>query len=70
MPAIPLTVSERGRTVTTEQFEREKNYGASMAVARAMLSKGLINDRDYRKIDTIFKKKYRPVIGILQERKP
>lgn len=53
-----------------EQFEREKNYGASMAVARTMLSKGLISERDYRKIDTIFRKKYRPIIGALQGKKP
>ena len=53
-------------TMTPEQFDREKNYGASMAVARAMLSKGLITDREYRKIDTFFRKKYRPLIGALQ----
>ena len=57
-------------TMTPEQFAREKNYGASMAVARAMFSKGLITDREYRKIDTIFRKKYRPVIGALQTGKP
>ena len=49
--------------MTKEQFEREMNYGASMAIAREMLSKGLITERDYRKIDTILKKKYRPLIG-------
>lgn len=70
MPVILLTVSEGRIAMTQEQFEREKNYGASMAVARAMLSKGLISDRDYRKIDTIFRKKYRPVIGALQGKKP
>jgi len=52
-------------TMTATQFEREKNYGAVMAVARAMLAKGLIADKDYRKIDTIFKAKHRPIIGAL-----
>ena len=56
--------------MTKEQFDREKNYGASMAVARSMLSSGIINDKDYRKIDTIFKKKYRPLIGAQQQKKP
>jgi uncharacterized membrane protein len=56
--------------VTSEQFEREKNYGAAMAVARAMLAKGIITDRDYRKIDTMFKAKYQPIIGVLCPNKP
>jgi len=49
--------------MTGVQFEREKNYGAGVAVARMMLSKGIITEKEYRKIDTIFRKKYRPVIG-------
>ena len=51
--------------MTKEQFEREKNYGAGVAIARSMFSKGLITEKDYRKIDTIFRKKYRPLIGAL-----
>ena len=56
--------------MTNGQFEREKNYGVVMAVARMMLSKGLISEKDYRKIDTIYKAKYRPVIGALPVRIP
>ena len=56
--------------MTKEQFERQKNYSASMAVARALFSKGLINEREYRKIDTNFKKKYRPVVSAAQAKKP
>lgn len=52
-------------TFTAEQFDREKNYGVAMAFTRTMLSKGLISERDYRRIDTIYKAKYRPVIGAL-----
>ena len=33
-----------------------------------MLSKELITEKDYRKIDTIYKAKYRPIIGVLMER--
>jgi uncharacterized membrane protein len=67
---VAVRLAERRRAVTKEQFERQKNYGASMAVARAMLSKGLISDKEYRKIDTIFKRKYRPVIGALNAKNP
>jgi len=42
--------------MTNGQFEREKNYGVVMAVARMMLSKGLISEKDYRKIDTIYRR--------------
>ncbi|MCL1882410.1 MAG: hypothetical protein FWF81_01475 [Defluviitaleaceae bacterium] len=56
--------------MTNGQFERETNYGAAMAIARSMLTKGLINDRDYRKIDTMFRKKYKPLIGGLYTKKP
>ena len=51
--------------MTKLQFNREVSYGAAMAIARSLLTKGLINDKDYRKIDTKFKKKYRPIIGNL-----
>jgi len=49
-----------------EQFEREKNYRVSIAIAKTMLSKGLISDSDYRKIDTMLIAKYRPIIGSYQ----
>jgi hypothetical protein len=47
--------------MTNGQFEREKNYGVVMAVARMMLSKGLISEKDYRKIDTI----YSPILSLV-----
>lgn len=52
--------------MSKEQFEREVRYGAAMALAREMLEKGTISDRDIRKINTLFLRKYRPVIGSLQ----
>jgi len=51
--------------MTKSQFNREISYGAAMAIARSLLTKRLITDKDYRKIDTMFKKKYRPIIGSL-----
>ncbi len=52
--------------MTFEQFERERSYGVTMAVARVMLRGRVISRRDYRRIDTILRKKYRPIIGALQ----
>ena len=49
--------------MTQEQFDRQKNYGAAMAVARAMLTKGIITEEEYNKIDTMFTNKYQPLIG-------
>ena len=49
--------------MTKEQFDREKHYGAAMAVARSMLSKGIITQDEYIKIDAMFTEKYRPLIG-------
>jgi hypothetical protein len=61
---------ERRHTVTNAQFEREKNYGASMAIARIMLIQNVITNKEYRKIDTIFKQKYQPIIGTIYRKKP
>ena len=47
--------------MTKEQFEREKNYRTSHAIVKSMLKNGIITDREYKKIDTILKHKYRPV---------
>jgi hypothetical protein len=56
--------------MTREQFERERDYGASASVAKALLRAGLITEREYRKIDTIFQRKHRPVIGGLRLQNP
>jgi hypothetical protein len=52
--------------MTKDQFERESNYGVVMALAREMAKKGIINQRDYSKADTMFIRKYHPPIGGLQ----
>lgn len=51
--------------MTQVQFKQEKNYRVSLAIAKAMLKKGLISERDYRKIDSKLIAKYNPVIGSL-----
>lgn len=57
-------------TMTAEQFDREKSYGASLSLAKTLLSEGLITEKEYAKIDTILKGKYRPIIGGLRAKLP
>ena len=52
--------------MTSEQFARERDYGAVMAVARTMLKQGCISHKEYRKISTFFLAEFRPIIGALR----
>jgi len=54
--------------VTSEQLGRERDYGAVMAIARAMLKQGCITDKEYRKIAAVFLRKYHPIIAELRSR--
>lgn len=49
--------------MTAEQFEREKKYQAAVAVARLMLKKGVIDERDFLRIEGKMREKFRPVLG-------
>jgi uncharacterized membrane protein len=49
--------------MTKEQFEREKNYRVALSVAKTMLARGLINEKDYAKINAKLIKNYNPVLG-------
>lgn len=49
--------------MTQEQFERESRYRVAISVAKTMLREGLISEKEYRTIDTIFIRKYRPLFG-------
>ena len=40
--------------MTEEQFVRERDCGAVMAIARIMLKQGCISHKEYRKINTFF----------------
>jgi uncharacterized protein YqgQ len=58
--AVPATRMPEGRRHTMPDFEqRQMAYQAAMALARRMLSKGLISEEEYAEIDTIIAKKYR-----------
>ena len=49
--------------MTKEQFHNEKMYQATMALARQMLRQGLITEEEYREVEAVFLKKYKPVLG-------
>jgi hypothetical protein len=56
--------------MTKEQFDREKTYQAALAVARAMLTQGLIDDGDMSKLEAHFCRKFCPLIGAFQGANP
>ena len=49
--------------MTKERFQREKKYRISLAIAKKLLNKEIITKSDYRKIDTMLTKKYKPLLG-------
>jgi len=51
--------------MSKEQFERERLYQATIAVARTMLRNGLITEDEFAIIDTKMREKYRPLLGSL-----
>lgn len=48
-----------------KEFGAELRYRMSLAVARAMLEKGVVTREEYREIDAMLLKKHRPVLGTL-----
>ncbi|MCD8214841.1 MAG: hypothetical protein LUC97_04240 [Clostridiales bacterium] len=52
-------------SMSNEQFEAEKSYQVSMFCFRQMLENGKITKEEYKQIDTILLKKYRPLLGKL-----
>lgn len=51
--------------MNNEQFQREKMYQATMAIARNLLKQCIISKEEYDEIDTIFTNKYQPSLGTL-----
>lgn len=56
--------------VSKEQFRAERLYLMSLSVAKSMLEKGIISEGEFSQIDTIFREKYRPILGTLLAGKP
>lgn len=48
-----------------QEFRNEKLYQTTMLMARKMHSEGIISDKEYEQIDTIFRAKYSPTLGTL-----
>lgn len=51
--------------MTTEQFDCEKAYRVTLAIAKTMLQKGLITEQEYKRINRMMLEKYRPLLGIV-----
>ena len=51
--------------MTEEQFEREKNYQITLAIARTMLANSILTTEDLSVIETMLREKYRPLLGSL-----
>lgn len=65
MSAISGTVSKAVKRMDKEQFRAELLYQMSLSVAKSMLEKGVISEKEFSEIDTILLKKYRPTLGTL-----
>ena len=48
-----------------DNFENELWYQVTMSMVRKMLHDGLLTNKEYRQIDTMFRGKYQPKIGTL-----
>ena len=48
-----------------EEMKNEKLYQTTMHLVKRLLQEGMITMEEYRQIDTIFLKKYRPIFGTL-----
>ena len=46
-------------------FNAEKLYQVTMTIAKSMLTKGIITNKEYAVIDTKMLEKYRPILGTL-----
>lgn len=51
--------------MSKEEFRNEKLYQTTMHLAKKMLEEGVVSEEEYRRIDTIFLEKYKPVFGTL-----
>ena len=50
-----------------QQLQDELAYGAAVSIATSMLRRRLITSAEFHKLRAVLTKKYRPVIGSLQE---
>jgi len=53
--------------MTKEQFNRERDYCAAIALAKTLLKQGVIDEQDFRAIQRGALKQLRPTISGLRE---
>lgn len=51
--------------MNSEDFGSEIQYQLTMSYVRQLKNNGVISDDDYKKIDALMLKKYRPVLSAL-----
>ncbi len=51
--------------INQEQFQKEKMYLSTMRIAKKFLEEELISREEYAEIDTKFREKYKPSLGII-----
>lgn len=56
--------------LSAQQFEADRDYGATMSIAKSLLKEGLINEQEYKKIKGYFIKKYAPVMNWIGDLQP
>ncbi len=66
MPAISRPGSEAAEAMARELYERERKYQAAMAIARAMLRQGILDEADFNKTEAFLRDKFSPFIGTFQ----
>ena len=64
-PVISKRGSKEVPIVSTEQFEAERRYQASLTVAKSLLKSGAITKEEFDQIDTILLQKHHPSLGSL-----
>lgn len=47
------------------EFDSEMNYQITMSCIRQLKKNGVVTEDEYRDIDTVMLKKYRPILGTL-----
>ncbi len=52
--------------MSEEQFRNEKMYHATMNIAKSLMEQRAMTAEEYGQIDTIFRKKYRPILVSLR----
>ena len=51
--------------MSEEEFSAEKNYRVALSITKSMLLKGIIDKKDFNKINKLLVKKYKPIVGSL-----